>query len=175
MSRIGERFGKLSGAFYDRLRDPAAFDAARAQPTAPDFSALRGAKYCLLVSFRRSGEPVPTPVWFGLDAQESLYVFTDAGSGKVRRIRADPHVLVCPATMKGRPTGPLTAGLARVLPGGEQERAEQALKANYGLGRRLYDGLLTPTMRVPMVYLEVKAEAQMGAGAAPVADTGAAR
>jgi hypothetical protein len=46
-----------------------------------DFSSLRGRKYCLLSTFRRTGEAVPTPVWFGL-ADGKVYIRTEAGVGR---------------------------------------------------------------------------------------------
>ncbi|HEY0517818.1 MAG TPA: PPOX class F420-dependent oxidoreductase [Solirubrobacteraceae bacterium] len=151
---IGQRLVKLSDRFYDRMRDPQAKEAARGEPTAQGFDALRGASYCLLVSYRRSGEPMPTPVWFGLDAESRLYVRSEADAAKVKRIRANSRVLVAPANSRGKPTGPLAEGLARVLPKDEEARAEQALRSNYGLGRRLYEGMSVP-LGVDSVYLEV--------------------
>src|SRR5258708_32906806 len=102
---------------YDGLRHGDAFSAAREEPTAHGFDGLRGHKYCLLISFRRSGEPVPTPVWFGLDADGRLFVRTEAGAAKVKRIRADGRVRVAPASSRGKPTGPLAAGAAPVTAG----------------------------------------------------------
>jgi PPOX class probable F420-dependent enzyme len=139
---------------YDRLRHGEAFAAAREEPTAHGFDALRGHKYCLLISFRRSGEPVPTPVWFGLDEEGRLFVRTEADAAKVKRIRADGRVRVAPATSRGKPTGPLAEGVGRVLGADEEGHAESALQANYGLGRRLYEGLSEP-LGVHTVYLEV--------------------
>jgi uncharacterized protein len=140
---------------YDRMRHPDAFTVARAEPTAHGFDALRGSKYCLLVSFRRSGEPVPTPVWFGLGADGRLYVRTEADAAKVKRIRADARVRIAPSNARGKPRGPLAEGEARVLAAPEEEeRAENALKANYGLGRRIYEGASGP-LGVRTVYLEV--------------------
>jgi PPOX class probable F420-dependent enzyme len=142
--------------FYDRMRDPASLEAARAGATAEGFGALRGRKYCLLVTYRRSGEPVPTPVWFGVDDAEHLYVRTEADAGKVKRVRANPQVLVGPADVRGKPLGPLAAGSARVLAGEEQAAAERALRANYGLGRRIYESLLGARGDAS-AYLEVTA------------------
>jgi PPOX class probable F420-dependent enzyme len=138
VSALGRRIGGLSDRMYDRMRHRDAFAAANSPPTAQGFDTLRGRKYCLLVSYRRSGEPVPTPVWFGLDGEGRLYVRTGADAAKVRRIRANARVLVAPANARGRPTGPLAEGTARILPAEEWERAERALRASYGLGRRLY-------------------------------------
>src|SRR2546425_5104127 len=97
------------------------------------FELLRGRKSCLVTTFRRSGEPVPTPVWFGL-ADDRLYFHSEATVGKVRRIRANSRVRVAPSDARGKPLGPPTEGIARVLPREE----ERAIAANYGLGRRVY-------------------------------------
>jgi PPOX class probable F420-dependent enzyme len=154
LTAIGQRLVALSDGFYDRMRHPAAAAAARSEPTARGFDALRGRKYCLLVSYRRSGEPVPTPVWFGLDGEGRLYVRTEAAAAKVKRIRTDPRVLVAPSNVRGKPAGPLAEGSARVLSAEEHERAERALRANYGLERRLYERVFART-GVPLTYLEV--------------------
>jgi PPOX class probable F420-dependent enzyme len=151
---IGQRLVKLTDRFYDRMRHPDAQRAARAEASARGFDALRGSKYCLLVSFRRSGEPVPTPVWFGLDGEGRVYVRSEADAGKVKRIQAGARVLVGPATARGKPAGPLAEGTARVLPAGEEQRAERALQANYGLGRRVYESFSGP-LGIETVYLEV--------------------
>ena len=74
----------LLDRFYDRMRHRDAFAAAREEPSAHGFDGLRGHKYCLLISFRRSGDPVPTPVWFGLDADGRLFVRTEADAANIR-------------------------------------------------------------------------------------------
>jgi PPOX class probable F420-dependent enzyme len=151
---FGKRLVELSDRFYDRMRHRQAFEAARGEATAEGFDALRGHKYCLLVSYRRSGEPVPTPVWFGLDGGGRLYVHSEDDSGKVKRIGANPRVRVAPASSRGKPLGPLAEGSARVLGPEEEARAESAIRSNYGLGRKLYEGMGGP-LGVTMVYLEV--------------------
>jgi len=47
-------------------------------------------KYVSLVSFRKNGAAVPTPVWFG-EKDGKLYVMTRSDSGKYKRIRNNPH------------------------------------------------------------------------------------
>jgi len=139
---------------YDRIRSPGAASAARDGATATGFDGLRGHKYALLVSYRRSGEPVPTPVWFGLEGGERMYVRTGADAAKVKRVRADPRVLVGPADARGKPLGALAAGRGRVLDDpGERSHAESALSRSYGLGRRLYERIVGD--RSPSTYLEV--------------------
>ena len=65
----------------------------------------RGRRYCTVVSFRRDGAPVATPVWFGAATTARCYFRSLAESYKIRRIRANPRVLVAPCTRRGRPTG----------------------------------------------------------------------
>ena len=57
--------------------------------------ALADSRFVSLTTFRRNGTPVSTPVWVGRDG-EALVVLTPAGSGKVRRLRADPRVEIRP-------------------------------------------------------------------------------
>ena len=144
---------KLQYRFLDRMRHKDAFRVARQQPTAGDFEPLRGQHYCLLVSFRGSGEPVPTPVLFGL-RNGKLYFRTEAGTAKVMRICNDPAVRVAPCNWRGKPAGPLSQGSARLLTAGEADDAYAVLKENYTLGDRLFEGMID-RLPIDMVYLEV--------------------
>jgi hypothetical protein len=65
-------------------------------------------------------------------------------------------VRVAPASVRGKPTGPLAEGTARVLAAEDEARAERAIQSNYGLGRKLYEGMGGP-LGAQMVYLEVTA------------------
>ena len=141
--------------FLDRLRAPEAFEAAARPGSANDLDGLRGHKYCLLVSFRQSGEPVPTPVWFGLE-RDRAYINTRERNAKLKRIRRDPHVRVGPCSLRGKPLGPLAEGSARVVPPADEERAETALRSNYALIRRLYYSSFG-SRGDPTVYVEVAA------------------
>lgn len=58
-------------------------------------------KYVSVVTYRHSGEPVSTPVWF-VEADGRLYVDTDGASGKAKRIRSNPRILVAPCSAAGR-------------------------------------------------------------------------
>ncbi len=138
---------------YDRVRNPAAGAAARDGAEASGFGALRGHKYALLVTYRRSGEPMPTPVWFGMDGAERLYVRTGADAAKVKRVRADPRVLIGPSDARGKPLGPLAPGSGRVVGEHERDHAESVLRSSYGIGRRIYERVVGD--RSPSTYLEV--------------------
>lgn len=119
------------------------------------FEHLRGHKYCLLVTYRRSGESVPTPVWFGLGGDGKLYVQSEINVAKVKRIRNDPHVRVAPCTVRGKPLGPPAEGRARVLDRpSDEEEAEAALRTNCGLGRNIYVGA-GGAFWAGTVYLEI--------------------
>ena len=144
----------LPNRFYDRIRHPSARLLAGEERTVSGFEHLREHKYCLLVTYKRGGEPVPTPVWFGL-AGGALYVRSDADAAKVRRIRNDPRARVAPCTSRGKPLDPPAEGRARVLDQqSESDVAEAALRANYGLGRRIYEGA-SEALGTKTVYLEV--------------------
>jgi uncharacterized protein len=127
-------------------------------PRAPtDFESLDGHKYCQLVTFRRNGVAMPTPVWFA-PAGRRLYVKTESPSGKLRRIRNDPRVEVAPCTVAGRRLGPPVEGQARVLEVREEPVAEHALRDRYGVGRRIFGLLVEPVLRrrgLASVYLEI--------------------
>ena len=103
---------------------------------------LDGAHYCLVVSFRRDGTPVPTPVWFGVE-DGRIYFRGEAGSGKLKRIRANPTVRVARCDARGRPGAPPFDGTARLLPPDEAARAERAIQRNYRRARLVYERWLT--------------------------------
>jgi PPOX class probable F420-dependent enzyme len=134
---VMDRMERLSSRFYDAMRSGKASDG---EPTATGFDHLAGHKYALLVTYRRSGEAVPTPVWFGVDDQGRFYARTGKLAAKAKRIRNDPRVRVAPCTVRGVPKGPYAEGRARIVDAGDEEHAERALQSNYGLGRKLYEG-----------------------------------
>jgi uncharacterized protein len=142
----------LPNRFYRWIRHPSAHSPAGEEGTLPGFEHLRGHKYCLLVTYKRSGEAVPTPVWFGL-GDGKLYVRTEAAVAKVMR-RNDPQVRVAPCTVRGKPLGPPAEGRAGVLDEASEEDAEAALRANYGLGPKVYEGA-GGALGAETVYLEI--------------------
>jgi len=147
--RIGKALDKY---LWDRIRDRRASEVTTAVPGT--FEALKGRKYALIVTFKRSGEAVPTATWFGLNDEGNVYTHTFADSWKVKRINHDPRALVAPCDPRGKPLGPAIEGRARVLPTAEWERAERAIATNYGLGRKLYMAPARGRQDV-MTYLEI--------------------
>ena len=75
---------KLMFRGMDKLRHREAFDIG--EPTATDFAGFDRARQIVLVTFKRSGEAMPSPINHGV-ADGKLYVRTDASTGKVKRLR----------------------------------------------------------------------------------------
>jgi uncharacterized protein len=150
---LAHRLSRKQDRLLDRLRDRSAAGAAGQPATADTFAALIGEEFALLVTFRRSGEPVPTPVWFGLH-DGRLYVESLADAAKVKRLRHDRRVRVAPCTVRGKPKGPFADGIGRVLGAAEGTNAESALDRHYGLRRRLYVTVGT-RLGARSVYLEL--------------------
>src|SRR3954469_20465946 len=104
---------------YDRMRARSAFAVASVPGAAPDFSGFDGSQYAVLVTFRKDGTPVPTPVWFALLDDRRFVTSTDRRTAKVKRIRRDPRVRVFPSDPRGKPLGPAVDGVARLVDGGD--------------------------------------------------------
>ena len=94
-------------------------------------------RYISLVTFRRSGEAVKTPVWFAKHGGK-FYVFTAAGSGKIKRLRNDRRIRAAPCGPRGRLRGEWIEGQARRIEDPAIERAAYAaLLAKYGWQMRV--------------------------------------
>ena len=151
---VKHRLADASYWMYDRFRHRSAFEAAAKPGTASDFGGFADREYAVLVTFRRDGTPVPTPVWFALVDERHFVAGTDERTAKVRRIQNDPRVRVFPSDPRGKPLGPAVEGTARVVEAvDERERAEQALNRKYGRVRRAYERVMTRPQ--DMIHLEV--------------------
>ena len=101
--------------------------------------ALDAHRYASLVTFRRNGQAVATPVWFARQGRR-LYVFTAASSWKVKRLRNDPRIRVAPCGPRGALRGGWIEGRAFRRDDPAIERvAYAALRAKYGLAMRVLD------------------------------------
>ena len=117
-------------------------------------------KRALLVTYRRSGKAVPTPVW-AAEADGRFYVRSEREAGKVKRLRRDPRLLVAPCTVRGKPLGAPFEATARVLDAEEEPVGERALAARYGFGRWLFE-MSMDVLRIDMCYLEITPDAWGG-------------
>ena len=95
---------------------------------------IQGRKYISLITFRKVGTAVHTPVWFAEDG-DKLYVMTRSDSGKYKRIRNNPRVRIAPCTARGKLTGPEFFGKARILPPEDWPRARQMINRKYWVAR----------------------------------------
>jgi uncharacterized protein len=95
---------------------------------------IRGQKYIALGTFRKNGNPVVTPVWFG-EKDDKLYVMTRSDSGKYKRIRNNSKVSIAPCTMRGKITGPESPAAARVLPPADWPWASKTIQSKYWMAR----------------------------------------
>ncbi len=142
----------FSARLAARLAPRGAKDVIRA-PRSGSLVEIRDCKRSLLVTFRRDGTPVPTPVW-AAEAGGRLYVRTERTAGKVKRLRNDSRLLVAPCTVRGRPLGAPLEAAARMLSQEDEPLAERTLATRYGLGRAIFEWAMD-ILRVDMGYLEI--------------------
>ena len=94
---------------------------------------LERAKYINLVTFRKDGREVSTPVWC-VTVDGKLYFYTNGNMGKVKRIRATKRVRVAPSDVRGTPVGPWAEGSGRIVAdSAEAARIYQAIGRKYWL------------------------------------------
>ncbi|GAA4886315.1 PPOX class F420-dependent oxidoreductase [Actinomycetospora straminea] len=102
-------------------------------------TALGDEPFLSLTTHRRDGTPVPTAVWVARDG-DSLVVITSATSGKVKRLRRDPRIVLRPCDRAGTvaPDAPTAEGRAEIVDDpAAQAGPRRALAAKYGLQYRL--------------------------------------
>jgi len=116
-------------------------------------SPFAGRNYISLESFRKNGKGVAVPVWFA-EEDGTLYVYSEAASGKVKRIRNNPRVRVAPCDMRGRVKGDWVDATARILEGVEARRADDRLNAKYRFQERLL-GFFARFRPRPRAYLAI--------------------
>ena len=118
-------------------------------------AAIENGRYISLATFRKSGEPVLTPVEF-VTREGAIYVRTGAVSGKVKRLRRNPRVRVAACTMRGRTTGPPFDGVAALLSDAEMQVLYALFAQKYGVLFRLGSML----RRRPMIGLRIMPDGQ---------------
>ena len=107
------------------------------QRPAADLDALFTGRYLSVTSFKRDGTGVATPLWFVSDGRR-LFALTDLHSGKVRRIRRNPRVLVASCRADGKLRGEPVPARAEVLTAtAELDRVQKLLMERYKISYRL--------------------------------------
>lgn len=105
-------------------------------PITPAIKAIYRANHNNLTTFRKNGNPVSTPVTCA-EYDGVIYFTTGADSGKVKRMRNNPHVLLAPCTARGRVTGEAVEAHAHIITEvAEIYKARGALQSKYGLRRQ---------------------------------------
>lgn len=109
----------------------------------------------LLITYRRSGEGVPTPVNMVVDGDRAVFRTWDT-AGKVKRLRHNPEVTIAPATPRGKPPGPAIPARVRELSGAEAGRAARLLAGRHRIVQRFLVPLTHRLMRVHTVHYELR-------------------
>ena len=96
--------------------------------------------YSLLTTFRRDGGRVSVPIWQAVGG-DKVYMFTEARSWKVKRLRRDPRIEITTCDMRGnKDGGPTWTGTGRVVDDqAGVARAYAALDEKYGWQKWLVD------------------------------------
>jgi hypothetical protein len=100
---------------------------------ANDASTISSAKYVSLVTVRRSGDKVASPVWIAALPDGRAGFTTDLDSGKVKRIRNNPSVTVQACSMRGAliSGSPVVAATAEVVEGAPADAVQRAIRSKY--------------------------------------------
>lgn len=93
-------------------------------------------KYISLETYKKNDQPVRTPVWFVIYSN-LIYVITREKTGKVKRIKNNPHVKICPCTFSGKSTGKWNSGIARKVEGEESKIVIELRKKKYGFMEKI--------------------------------------
>ena len=102
-----------------------------------DRTAVLTAQYVALTTYRRDGTPVTTPVWAAAEG-ESLYLFSNAAAGKVKRLRNSSRATVAPCTATGKVTGAQLPAEAFNLASDQMPKVWRLLTKKYGMAARLF-------------------------------------
>jgi PPOX class probable F420-dependent enzyme len=95
--------------------------------------------YLSIESYRKSGEPVRTPVWFVEDGG-SLFVRTGPNSGKVKRLKRNPNLKVVPCSMGGAPQGTWAPATFEIVSDEQQAgKINSLFNKKYGLQKAILE------------------------------------
>ncbi len=94
-------------------------------------------KYVNLITYKKSGDPIATQVWF-VEEDEKLYIVTLQGRYKFKRINNNPNVRIAPASMRGKPKGEYFDGIARILSDDESKPIIALFKKKYRMFKLMF-------------------------------------
>jgi PPOX class probable F420-dependent enzyme len=126
------------------------------------FGALRFRRYLNLETYRKNGKPVRTPVWFALarggrsgTAGETIYVYTTADSGKVKRIRNNPAARIAPCDPFGWLNGRWIEVQVEIITGEEARHGMRSIACKYIPWKQFLD-VLSAFSRHQRVVLAIR-------------------
>lgn len=126
------------------------------------FATLRFKRYLNLETYRRSGAPIRTPLWFALAPSRganaspaTIYVYTTADSGKVKRIRRNGTARIAACTALGRLTGPWIDARVTIVSGEEAGHGMHLINLKYIPLKQILD-LLSLFSRHERVVLAIR-------------------
>jgi len=103
------------------------------------FENLQSQQFMNLITYRKSGQAVRTPVWFVQDGTK-LYVMTGKDAGKIKRIRNNSSIVVEPSDRTGKSLGATQPAQAQVISDPAVEaRAITLINQKYGFMKRMFD------------------------------------
>ncbi len=111
-----------------------------------------GQKYLSIETYRKTGEPVRTPVWF-VENNGILYVRTSQDTGKYKRVRNNPAVQIVPCSGRGKPKGEWVKAEAGLASEEDSQNAYRLLEKKYGMLYRMTSMFLR---RREPVILEIR-------------------
>ncbi|MBK9740627.1 MAG: PPOX class F420-dependent oxidoreductase [Actinobacteria bacterium] len=97
-------------------------------------------KYISVTTFKKDGTAVATPVWL-VQRRGELLVLTQAASGKAKRLRNNPRVLVAPCDARGTLKGAMVGGTARLQDEIETHLTASMIQHRYGFMGRVFSWL----------------------------------
>jgi len=78
-------------------------------------NSLETGKYICILTYKKNGDGVSTPVWF-IRKDNKIYIRTSNQSGKVKRIKNNNNVSYALCNISGRIKGEWHSGLAKIEP-----------------------------------------------------------
>lgn len=116
----------------------------------PELAAVGRRRYVSLTTFRRTGVAVATAVWIA-PAGDALAVVTDTATGKAKRLRNNPAVVIRECDVRGRvrPGAVAVDGVVELVTDPVQQRPLlAALERKYGWQLRAYEAAERAVRRI---------------------------
>jgi PPOX class probable F420-dependent enzyme len=116
-------------------------------------------KYVAFTTFRKSGDPVSTPVWLVPVSDGRVGFWTAMGSGKTKRLRHNPQVTLQPSDVRGRVKdgSAVVPGTAEMVQSGRLfDEVHGRVREKYGFMTKLTKLLATigPLRRRGLAYAD---------------------